>query len=81
MYVDALEPLDPGSLWSSPGLCIGSLLYIIFTSDLAPVFSFCTVHAKLNADDVQAYQHCLAADAIPVVTVCALSRTSEALAY
>src|SRR6218665_1141540 len=47
--------------WPSPKLCAGPLLYIIYSSELSPLL---TVRGLLYADDVQAYLHCLASNAM-----------------
>src|SRR6218665_563196 len=59
------------------GSVLGPLLYIIYTSDIASILASQAMHGQLYADDVQAYKHCPASDAL--VTVSAMSRTMEAL--
>src|SRR5688572_31616197 len=59
------------------GSVLGPLLFIIYTSDLASLLASHAMLAQLYADDVQAYQHCLASDA--VVTVRAMSLAMESL--
>src|SRR6218665_3940916 len=49
----------------------------IYTSDIASLLASQAMLGQLYADDVQAYQHCPASDAL--VTVSAMSRTMEAL--
>src|SRR6218665_262565 len=48
---------------------LGSLLYIIYTSDLATLLAFYSALAQLYADDVQAYLHCSPSDAIATTRV------------
>jgi len=69
--------LGPGPLWSPQGSVLGPLLYIIYTSDIPSLLASQAMLGQLYADDVQAYQHCPASDAL--VTVSAMSRTMEAL--
>src|SRR6218665_1305889 len=69
--------LGPGPLWSPQGSVLGLLLYIIYTSDIPSLLASQAMLGQLYADDVQAYQHCPASDAL--VTVSATSRTMEAL--
>ena len=59
------------------GSVLGPLLFIIYTSDLASLLASHAMLAQLYADDVQAYQHCLASDAL--VTVRAMSLAMESL--
>src|SRR6218665_278679 len=59
------------------GSVLDPLLYIIYTSDIASLLASQAMLGQLYADDVQAYQHCPASDAL--VTVSAMSRTMEAL--
>ena len=81
MYVRAPRAvkiiLGPGPLWSPQGSVLGLLLYIIYTSDIPSLLASQAMLGQLYADDVQAYQHCPASDAL--VTVRAMSRTMEAL--
>jgi len=60
-----------------PRVYPGPLLYIIYTSDIAFLLASQAMLGQLYADDVQAYQHCLASDAL--LAVSAMSRTMEAL--
>src|SRR6218665_3545476 len=59
------------------GSVLGPFLYIIYTSDITSLLASQAMLGQLYADDVQAYQHCPASDAL--VTVSAMSRTMEAL--
>ena len=59
------------------GSVLGPLLDIIYTSDIASLLASQAMLGQLYADDVQAYQHCLASDAL--VTLSAMSWTMEAL--
>src|SRR6218665_2006015 len=56
---------------------LGPLLYIIYTSNITSLLASQAMLGHLYADDVQAYQHCPASDAL--VTVSAMSRTMDAL--
>ena len=47
---------------------LAPLLYIIYTSDLGPLLTDCALLGQLYADDVQAYLHCLASDAMTLAT-------------
>ena len=47
----------------------GPLLYLIYTSDLATLLASYSALAQLVADDVQAYLHCSASDAIATTQV------------
>src|SRR6218665_3440105 len=69
--------LGPGPLWSPQGSVLGTLLYIIYTSDIASLLASQAMLGQLYADDVQVYKHFPASDAH--VTVSAMSRTIEAL--
>src|SRR6218665_1938198 len=64
----------PNGLPQGSGL--GPVLYIIHTSNIASLLTSQAMLGQLYADDVQAYQHCPASDAL--VTVSAMSRTMEA---
>src|SRR6218665_3391303 len=67
----------PAAYGLPQGSVLGPLLYIIYTSDIASLLAPQAMLGQLYADDVQAYQHCPASDAL--VTVSAMSRTMEAL--
>src|SRR6218665_3794713 len=67
----------PGPYGLPQGHVLGPLLYTIYTSDIASLLASQAMLGQLYADDVQAYQHCPASDAL--VTVSAMSRTMEAL--
>ena len=54
-----------------------AFLYIIYTSDIASLLASQAMLGQLYANDVQAYQHCPASDAL--VTISAMSRIMEAL--
>src|SRR6218665_489288 len=49
------------------GSVLAPLLYIIYTSELGPLLTDCALLSQLYADDVQAYLHCLASDAMAAV--------------
>ena len=69
--------LGPGPYGLPQGSVLGPLLYIIYTSDIASFLASQTMLGQLYADEVQAYQHCLASDAL--MTLSAMSQTMEAL--
>src|ERR1700733_192264 len=46
------------------GYVLGSLLYLIYTADLAPLLASYSALAQMYADDVQSYLICFAFDAI-----------------
>src|SRR6218665_640467 len=69
--------LGPGPLWSPPRVCPGPPSIHNLHFDIASHLAFQAMLGQLYADDVQAYQHCLASEAL--VTLNAMSRTMEAL--
>src|SRR6218665_1955412 len=56
-------------IWPTSGFRLGSLLYLIYTSDLATLLASYSALAQLYADNVQAYLHCSASDAIATTQV------------
>src|SRR6218665_1587043 len=52
---------------------LAPLLYIIYTSELGPLLTDCALLSQLYADDVQAYMHCLASDAMAAVQAMTLA--------
>src|SRR6218665_868259 len=59
------------------GSVLAPLLYIIYTSELGPLLVDCALLGQLYVDDVQAYLHCLASDAMAVIR--AMTLTTGAL--
>src|SRR6218665_815362 len=55
------------------GSVLAPLLYIIYTSELGPLLTDCALLSQLYADDVQAYLHCLASDAMAAVQAMTLA--------
>src|SRR6218665_3153417 len=55
------------------GSVLAPLLYIIYTSALGPLLTDCALLSQLYADDVQAYLHCLASDAMAAVQAMTLA--------
>src|ERR1700733_7399435 len=51
------------------GSVLGPLLYILYTSEIGALLAASAVLGQLYADDVQAYTHCFALDAIPAIRV------------
>src|SRR6218665_797579 len=52
---------------------LAPLLDIIYTSELGPLLTDCAVLSQLYADDVQAYLHCLASDAMAAIQAMTLA--------
>src|SRR6218665_501341 len=69
--------MGPCPLWSSSGFGLGPLLYIIYTSEIAPLLTATSVLGHLYADDIQAYIHCPASNATSAVL--AISKTLDVL--
>jgi len=59
------------------GSVLGPLLYIIFTADLGPLLAAAAVLSQSYADDIQAYVHCSAGQAVTAVG--AIERATETL--
>ena len=59
------------------GSVLGPLLYILYTAGVSSLLSTCGLLHQLYADDVQAYVHCHAADAISSVSL--MSHAIDAL--
>jgi len=58
-------------------LVLGPILYIIFAADLGPLLAAGAVLSQSYADDLQAYVHCPAGQAISAVET--ISQTIETL--
>src|SRR6218665_640708 len=67
------SPWVPAPYGLPQGSVLGPLLCKIYTSDIASLLASQAILGQLYADDVRAYQHCPASDAL--VTVSAMSRT------
>ena len=68
--------MGPSPSWPSPGLGAGpSSLYHLqfYTSELGPLLTAYALLGQLYADDVQAYLHCLAYDAMAAVRAMTLA--------
>src|SRR6218665_1558956 len=55
------------------GSMLAPLLYIIYTSELDPLLTECALLGQLYADDVQAYLHYLAFDAMAAIQAVTLA--------
>ena len=55
------------------GSVLDPLLYIIYTSELGPLLTGCALLGQLYTDDVQAYLHCLASDAMAAIQAMTLA--------
>src|SRR6218665_200969 len=63
------SPWVPAPYGLPQGSVLGPLLYLIYTSDLATLLASNSALAQLYADDIQAYLHCSASDAIATTQV------------
>src|SRR6218665_17218 len=55
------------------GSVLAPLLCIIYTLELGPLLTDCALLGQLYADDVQAYLHCLAPDAMAAIQTMTLA--------
>src|SRR6218665_3456012 len=67
-----IHPRPPHSL--PQGLVLGPLLYIIYTSELGSLLIVHDVLGQLYADDILAYLHCLASNAMAAVRAMTLAK-------